>query len=233
MSLPPSGTVAATALDFALRYSRGPVLFSGLDLASRDILSHARPHAFDAYHSQGISRLDPGYSRTFGRECASQASRSGRYRLSPQFLTYYHYFSRILERQDRVYRLRSDAPEVPGLRDARLAEICGGYASRMGASSSTKPIGIDKLFRAKAACAAADALLGASAAALASGIPPEPYRGVLELVSMSRLVKMRKAQRAGDQSAYESALEDCVKRAQDLRKRIRSMEPNGPGGDRA
>ena len=59
LALPGHGTVSGTALHLAARLSSGPVAVAGMDLASRDILSHARPHGFDSVTREAQSRLEP------------------------------------------------------------------------------------------------------------------------------------------------------------------------------
>lgn len=59
LALPGHGTVSGTALHLAARLSEGPLVVAGMDLASRDIVSHARPHGFDAVTREAQSRLGP------------------------------------------------------------------------------------------------------------------------------------------------------------------------------
>lgn len=56
---PQRGTVSAFALDIAFQLSRGGIYFAGLDFASRGILSHARPWAFEQLAIEHESRLFP------------------------------------------------------------------------------------------------------------------------------------------------------------------------------
>jgi hypothetical protein len=72
---PQRGTVTASALDLALRCTKGDVFLAGLDLSSADIKTHARPYALDRFQEEGATRLDPRYSRAFVR--AGQISASG------------------------------------------------------------------------------------------------------------------------------------------------------------
>ncbi|MDR1177524.1 MAG: hypothetical protein LBK64_01715 [Spirochaetaceae bacterium] len=67
LTLPQRGTVTACALDLALLLSSGPLYFAGMDLKPKDIQSHARPYALDAYVAAGTKRLDPYYSRSWER----------------------------------------------------------------------------------------------------------------------------------------------------------------------
>jgi hypothetical protein len=57
--LPPHGTVSGTALQLAARLTEGPIIATGLDLASYGDFAHARPHGFDALLAAGTSRLAP------------------------------------------------------------------------------------------------------------------------------------------------------------------------------
>jgi hypothetical protein len=121
MALPESGTVAATALDLALRISCGPVAFCGLDLSSLDIRSHCRPHAFDHFIQGAAFRLSPAYSTAFAREAGSE--KKGRYRISPQLSTYAAYFARVARREERICALPCAAPGMAPFRKTTLREI--------------------------------------------------------------------------------------------------------------
>jgi hypothetical protein len=67
LSVAPHGTVTATAIDLALAATRAPVIVAGLDLGSQDLLSHARPNAFDRLLQLQSSRLEPHTSLWFAR----------------------------------------------------------------------------------------------------------------------------------------------------------------------
>jgi hypothetical protein len=63
-AVPPHGTVAGSALELALsRSPRAPVILAGLDFCYRDILSHARPNAFEHFLLPGSGRLSPLHHR--------------------------------------------------------------------------------------------------------------------------------------------------------------------------
>jgi hypothetical protein len=74
--VPQRGTVAASALELALQLSSGPVYLAGMDLALRDIKTHARPYGFDYLFFGSASRTRPHYSQCFtrSREIADGAS---------------------------------------------------------------------------------------------------------------------------------------------------------------
>ncbi|MDR3130425.1 MAG: DUF115 domain-containing protein [Treponema sp.] len=76
--LPQRGTVTASALDLALRCTKGEVFLAGMDLANEDIKTHARPYALDRFRDEGANRLDPQYSRAFVRAGQISASCSHR-----------------------------------------------------------------------------------------------------------------------------------------------------------
>jgi hypothetical protein len=61
------GTVTASALDLALNLTRGEVFITGMDLANRDLRTHARPYSFNRILEFKASRFLPFYSETFVR----------------------------------------------------------------------------------------------------------------------------------------------------------------------
>jgi hypothetical protein len=70
------GTVAATALDLAFLLTGGKVFLTGMDLAHRDIRTHARPYGLQRFLEDKSSRFRPVYSQTYAREAAINASGS-------------------------------------------------------------------------------------------------------------------------------------------------------------
>jgi hypothetical protein len=66
--LPQRGTVSATALDLAFALTRGPVYVAGLDLADRDVISHASPHAFEPVLLSRNNRFAPYYHEAYARQ---------------------------------------------------------------------------------------------------------------------------------------------------------------------
>jgi len=65
--LPQRGTVSASALDLAFTLTNGDIIISGLDLANRDIRSHARPYSLDRFLEEEEGKLNPVYSQVFKR----------------------------------------------------------------------------------------------------------------------------------------------------------------------
>jgi len=67
IALPQRGTVTAAALDLAFALTDGQIYIAGMDLANRDIRSHARPYGFDNIIEEKASRVNPAYSQTYKR----------------------------------------------------------------------------------------------------------------------------------------------------------------------
>ncbi|MDR2028542.1 MAG: DUF115 domain-containing protein [Treponema sp.] len=68
------GTVTAAALDLAFLLTRGRIFITGMDLAHRDIRTHARPYGLERFIEEGASRLRPAYSQYYVRSAAISAS---------------------------------------------------------------------------------------------------------------------------------------------------------------
>lgn len=73
---PQRGTVTASALDLVLALTGAPVFLAGMDLANRDIKTHARPYALDRFEEEGAGRLRPRFSGAFVRARTITASGS-------------------------------------------------------------------------------------------------------------------------------------------------------------
>lgn len=76
ITLPQRGTVSASAIDLAFTLSEGDVFFAGMDLANRDIRSHARPYSFDRFMEEKAERTNPVYSQTYKRSSMLKAGGS-------------------------------------------------------------------------------------------------------------------------------------------------------------
>ena len=70
IALPQRGTVTATALDLAFALSPDKIFIAGMDLANRDIRSHARPYGFDLLMEEKAGRMNPVYSQSYSRSSA-------------------------------------------------------------------------------------------------------------------------------------------------------------------
>jgi hypothetical protein len=124
----PHGTVAATALDLALVSSRGPVIFAGLDLCTEDMLSHARPNAFDLLSHCRSTLLSPHHSQSFHRAVSQNpqplsgdgATRPGeraRFFASPSLRTYAGWFAGSSHTDSaRIFRLFPSPVALPRMR---------------------------------------------------------------------------------------------------------------------
>ena len=67
ITLPPRGTVSASALDLAFALSRAEVFLAGIDLTNSDIRSHARPYSLDRFMEEKAGRKNPTYSSVYKR----------------------------------------------------------------------------------------------------------------------------------------------------------------------
>ena len=125
--VPAFGTVAATALHLILRFLRGPAVFAGLDLGYDDVVSHARPNAFELWLRLDSRCTRPFHHLSFARAVDS-STREGpsRARTSRALTTYREWFA-SLPPADRERTLRLSPPEglpaVPGVRVIRPREL--------------------------------------------------------------------------------------------------------------
>ncbi|MDR1899672.1 MAG: DUF115 domain-containing protein [Treponema sp.] len=74
LAVPSRGTVTASALDLALALGSGNIFLCGMDLAVRDIRTHARPYGFDFLMRD--TRFSPLYSLAFSRSGELRRGRS-------------------------------------------------------------------------------------------------------------------------------------------------------------
>lgn len=127
--IPPHGTVAATAIDLALSSTRGPVVAAGLDMCLLDMLSHARPNAFDRLLHLRASRLEPHHSLSFHRAMAQHAEKAPGMpgvRVSPSLRTYAGWFDQSREGTlERTYRLLPSPVPLRGLRSLAPNDLRG------------------------------------------------------------------------------------------------------------
>ncbi|HDQ14609.1 MAG TPA: DUF115 domain-containing protein [Sediminispirochaeta sp.] len=105
------GTVAGTALSLAERYSRGPVIFSGLDLEFQDIKSHVSPHGFDELLFASSHRFDPIEEVYYRRSPRSQGEDKKR---SFALNRYKDWFSSLPpQKHGRYFRLFPSSTKIP------------------------------------------------------------------------------------------------------------------------
>jgi hypothetical protein len=76
INLTQRGTVTAQALDLAFVLTQGPIYITGMDLANRDIRTHARPYSFERFLEEKATRLNPVYTQGFVRSRAIEAGGS-------------------------------------------------------------------------------------------------------------------------------------------------------------
>jgi hypothetical protein len=114
---PPHGTVAATAIELALAFSREPVMVAGADMCVRDIISHVRPNAFDRLLWMGSGRFAPHYSTSFHRASSipfdSRRDAGQIVRVPLQLKTYAGWLGS--SRGGNVLRLRPSPVELPSM----------------------------------------------------------------------------------------------------------------------
>ncbi|OHD22192.1 MAG: hypothetical protein A2064_04145 [Spirochaetes bacterium GWB1_66_5] len=114
--VPPQGTVAATAMELALRRTRGQVIFAGLDLCFQDLLGHARPNLFESTLESGSDRLQPLHHRRFTWAQAQAPRRlPPRARTGQALETYAGWFASRAP-DPRLYRLLPSEVALPGFR---------------------------------------------------------------------------------------------------------------------
>ncbi|MGL1892555.1 MAG: DUF115 domain-containing protein [Spirochaetaceae bacterium] len=109
-----NGTVAGTALEFALGYTKYPIYLFGQDLESSDIESHVRPYAFDSLLKSGEYRNNPHYSIMYKRYINSGVT----------FKTYRDWFSQIGKRnKGRIFRVNTISKPINNITDINHLEL--------------------------------------------------------------------------------------------------------------
>ena len=120
--VPPHGTVAGTALELALKTTKGPILFLGLDLCAENSEEHARPHPFEELLAGKASRL-PGTETPWVQRIWDQYPEkiTPRHRTSPSLQTYAGWFRIHAHRwQNRVFRV-NPSPVDTGMEEKPLS----------------------------------------------------------------------------------------------------------------
>ena len=122
---PQRGTVTATSLDLALASTSGSVYLAGLDLASLDLRTHARPNALDRFREDATDRLHPEYSYAFDRR--------GTVSTAAALDLYSRWFaSKLSCFKDRVAALGPIHPSLAFLpMQKNIAEAVGAVAPRL------------------------------------------------------------------------------------------------------
>lgn len=103
-----NGTVAGTALEFAIKYSNKEIYLFGQDLESRSMETHVSPYSFDKLLINQQNRNNPHYSIMYKRWIDQGVS----------FKTYRDWFSNIsINNPDRIFRINMDSKNIPGIHD--------------------------------------------------------------------------------------------------------------------
>ena len=119
--VPPQGTVAATAMELALRRTPRQVIFAGLDLCFQDVLGHARPNLFERTLESGSGRLQPLHHRRFAWAQAQAPRRlGGGARTGLALETYAGWFA-SRSAHPRLYRLLPSEVPLPGFQALDLS----------------------------------------------------------------------------------------------------------------
>jgi hypothetical protein len=130
LTLPQRGTVSASALDLAFCLTWGKIYITGIDLALKDIRSHARPYSFDALWERKERRLNPVYSQNFSRALGVRTGGSHG--------IYASWFSRQLAAWPR--RIFSLGKNNPVFGDPRLEDFGTGLSGQEPGGTQ-KPFG--------------------------------------------------------------------------------------------
>ena len=103
-----NGTVAGTALDFALRYSSNKIYLIGQDLETSDIISHVSPYAFEKLLENESNKINPLYSIMYKRYINQGVT----------YKTYRDWFSSVSKKYpQRISRVSSSSLKIDGIED--------------------------------------------------------------------------------------------------------------------
>ncbi|MFO7849769.1 MAG: 6-hydroxymethylpterin diphosphokinase MptE-like protein [Spirochaetia bacterium] len=118
MRLPSHGTVAGTAYHAALAYSGERVFFAGLDLAHRDIKTHASGHTFSNFFLASADRYNPLHTIYFSRSSKQNNA----------LYTYTQWFA-IQKKQERFFRINPSPTKLPNFKPIYTKEFSDYAAS--------------------------------------------------------------------------------------------------------
>jgi hypothetical protein len=128
-TIPPQGTVAASAMELAVRSGSEPIIFAGLDFCFRDILSHVRPNSFEHWLLPAEQRLCPMYHLIFSRAAELANRRSKQERGNLALATYAGWFANLNghtgRRVARLHPSEVELPDVPEIDASQFAELAG------------------------------------------------------------------------------------------------------------
>jgi hypothetical protein len=145
--VPSQGTVAATALLLALQRKKTPVVFAGLDLCYRDIVSHVRPNNFELWLARTANRLDTLHHRLFSMAVQRAPAGPGGTRRGLALDTYAGWFREIAGRdRSRIFRFHPSETELPDIADIgesdldRLVRSTGKHAGAAAGREAPSPL---------------------------------------------------------------------------------------------
>ncbi|MQY76422.1 MAG: DUF115 domain-containing protein [Spirochaeta sp.] len=138
--IPPQGTVAATALQLALKYTSREIILAGLDFSYSDIHSHVRPNAFDNFLIPSVNRLSPLYSKLYSlaaqRAPFIKRTVQGSFRTGLTMDTYCGWFAALPDHiSARIFRLNPSPVKLDNLKTVdtkKLAKELGKRSPRPG-----------------------------------------------------------------------------------------------------
>ncbi len=137
--IPEAGSVSTTAIRLSCLVSDGPCYVAGLDLASDDLLVHARPHAFDGYLVSCSSRFAPEHHLRFERT-ADMTRGPDRERHAGNMETYASWFRDNRAGLSRVARLAPTSVDT-GLRTTTPDEMTRVLSHENYPEGATGPAG--------------------------------------------------------------------------------------------
>lgn len=109
-----NGTVAGTALEFALKYSNSKIYLIGQDLGSSDFNTHVSPYSFDKLLINDSSRIKPFYTIKYRRFMDQGYT----------YNTYYDWFSKTGKNNpNRIYRVNSNGKEIINIKDITFSDF--------------------------------------------------------------------------------------------------------------
>jgi hypothetical protein len=112
-TLPTSGTVALSAMQFALATGAKSLTLAGLDLCMDDIKSHVAPHSFDSIIEESTQRTGGIQHAYFTRASQMSQRKEGRVRFG-YTLSLFREMINHLPKGSELYRLSPGTPELEG-----------------------------------------------------------------------------------------------------------------------
>ena len=138
--LPALGTVAASAYVLAGKITSGPIVFFGLDLCYRDILSHSRPSVFDDTYYGNSGRISPHYGLCFQDAADRAPVRIRNCRISAPLQIYAQWFA-SQSTQSRSFRFLPSPVDVGSIKSIGKDSLTELFAARVhGPRPTTTPL---------------------------------------------------------------------------------------------